>query len=190
MNIVKEQAKDFIESTEVPYSNYRLYMSRVKEWLFEYNKSSSQAEFLSSLISHFKKEMDEVASNYKNPDERIDIQQYQHLIFRLNDELEEVKENVPQGTFFEEDKQLVNEKIEEILREMQTLKNGQEIIYEDLSKELNEMKEYFFLNKKTWSQLFIGKLSTMISSGVISQTASTKIVELIQEDYSNLIESL
>ncbi|PKR80374.1 hypothetical protein CW751_09890 [Brumimicrobium salinarum] len=190
MNIIQHQVIDFVRTTPVPHSNYRLYLDSVKSWLYEINEEGTKYELLSELIKHFKQEMDEKVENTLRPDKSMEIDQYKVLIFRLNDELNGIREYVSKKNFFENEKSKLDEKLDEILCQLQTLKNGQEIIYEDLTKELNEMKEFYFLNKKTWKELLIGKLFSMVNSGVISLTVSQKIVNIINDEYANLIDQI
>lgn len=44
----------------------------------------------------------------------------------------------------------------------------------------------YFLDKKNWSQLFMGKLTEMIASGVVSETMSKEIAGLIKSNYTEL----
>ena len=65
---------------------------------------------------------------------------------------------------------------------------GQKITYDDLFKELQELKSFYYLNKKNWIEMFTGKLSGMIAGGMISETISKEIVEVIKEYYPDLIK--
>lgn len=190
MNIIQEQVNHFIENTEVPIHNYRLYLSRVKDWLYEYSSEEKQYHLLTEMIFYFRRERDEEEKELKHPERSLELKQYDHLLFRLEDEAQGIKKYLSEDSFFENDKNETSAKLDEILERMQKLENGQEIIYEDLSKELNEMKDYYYLNKKTWSQLFIGKLTTMISSGIVSETVSKEIVRIIEEGSTKLINQL
>ena len=71
-----------------------------------------------------------------------------------------------------------------IVEDLKLLKLGQEVIYDDLLSELNELKEYYFLEKSSWKQLMLGKLTEMIAGGVISETVSKEIVNLVNMKFS------
>ena len=64
-----------------------------------------------------------------------------------------------------------------LLKEIEKLHLGQQITYDDLLKEVSELKKYFYLGKKPFKDMLIGKLSEMIAGGVISETISNQIVE-------------
>jgi|SRR5690554_3689792 len=187
MNIIKEQANDFLERTSHMNGQYNDYMDKVNSKLYDFRKDRYKIEFMHYLMQSLKNDEENHAKHCKNPITCTESKFYRQILFLLTEELEEIKKSTDEDPFFENDKSEINAKLDEILAQYQTLKNGQEIIYEDLSKELNAMKEYFFLDRKTWSQLFVGKLTTMVYSGVITQTVSKEIVEMIEEGYSTLI---
>jgi len=77
------------------------------------------------------------------------------------------------------EEQLLNSKIDQILKDLEDLKTGQEILWTDLTEELNELKELYNLGKKNWRQIFMGKLLDMVAAGVISETVSKEIAKAI-----------
>jgi len=187
MNIIKEQANDFLERTNDYNWQYNDYMGKVNSKLYDFRKDRYKIEFIEFLMHSFKKKGEKHEKKCKDTLTCNESKFYRQILFLLTEELEEIKKSTDEDPFFKSDKSEINDKLDEILAQFQTLKNGQEIIYEDLSKELNAMKEYFFLDRKTWSQLFIGKLTTMVYSGVITQTVSKEIVKMIEEGYTTLI---
>lgn len=88
------------------------------------------------------------------------------------------------------DRKETNDLLHKILNELEVLKLGQEITYDDLKDSFEELKEYYFLNKKTWQQLVMGKVMEMVASGVISETASKAIVKIVNDNYKSIIESI
>jgi predicted CopG family antitoxin len=187
MNIIKEQANDFLGRTSHSSGQYNDYMAKVISKLYDFKKDRYKIEFLHYLMQSFKEEEVEHEVHCKNPKTCTESKFYRQILFLLTEELEDIKKNTDEDPFYEKDKSEINDKLDDILAQFQTLKNGQEIIYEDLSQELNSMKEYFFLDRKTWSQLFIGKLTTMVSSGIITQTVSKEIVKMIEDGHNTLI---
>jgi predicted transcriptional regulator len=81
------------------------------------------------------------------------------------------------------------DRMNELLKkELDVLKNGQEVIYTDVLNELGELRQYYNLPKKNWRQMFSGKLGEMVAGGVVSETLSKKIVELINPAVDKLLE--
>jgi|WetSurMetagenome_2_1015567.scaffolds.fasta_scaffold00571_17 hypothetical protein len=108
---------------------------------------------------------------------------YNHEIidYFLNQELNRFGFKKPSDSFSNLEVETFNNKIEDIIEDIQTIKDGQQIIYEDLTNELNELKELYFIGKKKWYQIWLGKVVEMTISGIITETVSKKIITTIQE---------
>jgi hypothetical protein len=184
MNLIQRQADDFLEYNHDEHGKYKEFVSAVKSELWEYNKTPYKIEFLERIMSGLKKGFDKHLSKC---DKDCDVKKYyENALFFLQEELEELETDIDSSDFSGTDKVQLNNALEKILSEMNTLKLGQQITYDDLASEFEELKDMMFLDKKTWSQLFIGKLAEMIASGVISETISKEIAESIKSNYSNL----
>ena len=73
------------------------------------------------------------------------------------------------------------------MNKIEELKLGQQIIYDDLLQEINELRELYFLGKRKWYQILAGKFVDMTVSGVISESISKEIIESIKPDFTMLI---
>lgn len=118
---------------------------------------------------------------------------YEYLAKQLDIPLDGSRQsNSTQDVFTEKEKKEMNEKLdqvmEKIMTEFETIKMGQEIIWTDLKMELEELKQLYFLNKKNWRQLLTGKFTEMVAGGVVSETVSKKIVELINPVMQRLLK--
>lgn len=97
-----------------------------------------------------------------------------------------------QSVFTEGEIKKMNEKLDrmnELLKkELDGLKSGQEVIYIDILNEFEELRQYYNLPKKNWRQMFSGKLGEMVASGIVSETFSKRIVELINPAVERFLE--
>lgn len=89
----------------------------------------------------------------------------------------EEKLNYPEFFNYEE-RLILNDKIDKIPQTLELLMIGQEVLLNEIKKEMNEMKEMYSLPKKTWRQVFFGKLAEMVFGDIISETISKKIIEV------------
>ncbi|CAN5413832.1 hypothetical protein BH10BAC2_BH10BAC2_48640 [soil metagenome] len=64
----------------------------------------------------------------------------------------------------------------------------QKFVYDEVMAELKEMKDLFFLGKKNWSHLLIGKLFDMTASGIVGATLSNEIIASFNKDFPHLIK--
>ena len=113
---------------------------------------------------------------------------YENTLFFIQNERDEIIESLPSTDFSLQERTDINESLQKILADLDKIKMGQEITYDDLITELNDLKEFYYLNKKHWSQMLIGRLTEMVASGVINETISKDIVETVTKHYSGLIK--
>lgn len=52
-----------------------------------------------------------------------------------------------------------------------------------LKLELSEMKCYYFLDKKNWKQLFLGKVLVLENAHIITREQSNRLLESIEERF-------
>lgn len=109
------------------------------------------------------------------------------LFFFAQNERDEILEDLDPESFNFIQRESVTKQLEIILKSLNKIELGQQISYDDLTKEFDEMKEHFYLAKKPWSEMFVGKLSEMVASGIISETISKDLISLVRESYSELI---
>ncbi|NQU85782.1 MAG: hypothetical protein HQ541_08485, partial [Mariniphaga sp.] len=109
--------------------------------------------------------------------------------FFLVQELEVLGVETGQEIFDASEQSEMKQKLDDILYEIAHLKMGQEIIYEDIKTELEELKSLFYLSKKNWKQLLLGKVIDMTIAGLISETISKQILELLQNDILKFISA-
>lgn len=186
MNIVQNQAIDFLEENYNEGYSYKTFIDHVRIRIHDYNKVNHQVIFMETLLNRIKIEYDEhykVCTNKKNCETN---KFHENVLFFLQEDLEVLEAKISPEDFKNSEKDLINQNLEKILEELKTIKLGQEITYDDLSNEFEELKDLYFLNKKHWSQIFAGKLTEMVGSGVISEAFSKRIIELINENYDNL----
>lgn len=178
MDIVEKISKNFIEDNFLygGWNNESL-IEKIRGKLYDFDSKIAKIKFLSLFVcdanelylKHYNvcNEKDECETNF----------QYESLIYYLKQELERLDIIVNEDTFTLSEKLDVESKLDEILKNFDELKKGQEIIYEDLLKEIEELKSMLFLGKRKWHQLLLGKFTEMTLSGIISETVSKQIIE-------------
>lgn len=190
MNLIQKQASDFFIRTFNENGTYEKFIQNVRSQLYEYRKDSHKLEFLDKLMSLLKKSYDEHLIDCQFPNERNECSinnNYENSLFFLQNEREEVIEYMPETEFNTKERIEINNSLQKIIEDLEKIKLGQEITYDNLSDELNELKEFYYLNKKHWVQLLIGRLTEMVASGVVSETVSKEILQTVLKNYSGLI---
>ena len=92
--------------------------------------------------------------------------------------------------FDNSEKLLLTVQIDSLKEDLTALKLGQEIIWTDFTDQMNELKEALQMPKKSWKQFLLGKLFEMTVSGVISETVSKKIIELLSPHIGMIANSI
>ena len=189
MNIIQRQADDFTLYKLKLSGKYGDFINEVRSELFEYRKTTHKIEFIERIIQNVKIKYDKhllVCTNKKNCPEN---EYYENILFFLQEELEELEEELSPIEFTKIEKNSVNETLQKIISDINLLKLGQEITYDDFKEDFEELKDMYYLNKKTWLQLFIGKLSNRVASGIISESLSKELLEIISLNYNDLISN-
>jgi O6-methylguanine-DNA--protein-cysteine methyltransferase len=191
MNLIQDQATRFYEWKFNEYGNYQEFISEVRTQLDEYRKDAHKLEFLDYLMTLLKQEFDKhlEVCQHKNEKNVCDVNKnFENSLFFIENERDEVIEYLPKTEFNLKERSGINDSLQKILEDLNKIKIGQEFTYDDIVEELNELKEFYFLNKKHWSQMFIGRLSEMVAGGVISETISKEIVETVLKNYGGIIQ--
>ena len=189
MNIIQQQATDWMRFRFDPAGEYKEFIDNARSQLYEYRKPSHKLEFVDEIMRILKVQYDEHLKVCPHPNDSSKCyfnKNFENALFFLQNERDDILDNLPASDFSIQDRNIVNENFKNILDDLKLIQVGQEITYDDLKKELDELKEFYFLNKKHWSQLLIGRLSEMVASGVISETISKDIVEAVTKNYESL----
>ena len=190
LNLIHRQADDFLRNAQrVTRYNYKDFIQEVRNALLDYNKITYKIQFIERIKYRFKMDYDKHLDkcDMKVKSNCIENQIFENLLFFLKEKLEELESEVDDKDFDLSNRNNMNQTLNEILIKLNKLNIGQEVIFEELSDEFAELKSFYFLNKKNWVELFMGKLTNM-TGGIISATISKEIVSVIKESYPNLIQ--
>jgi len=100
----------------------------------------------------------------------------------------------PVESFTFDEIQSLSAKIDALVIDMQNMKQGhdeiklgQEAIWTDIREDLEELKALFFLGKKTWRQLLFGKVAEMTVSGIVSDTISKWVEDILKPELLKIL---
>ena len=157
--------------------SYQDFIGLVKFEINQYSQVSHKIQFLETVMFEAKKDFEEHLLTCSSLEECQTNLFYESVIFFINEIRNELSKNLSLEEFNESDILRYKTGIDEILSKINTLQLGQQITYDDFIEQFNEMKSYFYLNKKTWNQMLAGKLLEMVAAGVVSETISKQILE-------------
>lgn len=189
MNIIEKQADDFVKYHMSDHGDYKEFIDKVRLQLYEYKKAIYKIEFVEYIISKAKIAFDDHLPICTSKNNCAVNKYYENTLFFLQEELEELESELNPEDFSRDEKTSLNQTLQKIVEDLNTIKLGQQITYDDVKDEFEELKALYYLNKKTWVQLFTGKLSELVAGGVISETISKDLAEIIKNSYKELISS-
>jgi hypothetical protein len=87
----------------------------------------------------------------------------------------------------ERDRQEYDDKLDAIISEVEKLREGQGLIYDDIIRELEELKGMYDLGKKHWGQMVKGKVMEMVLKGAVQESVIKPLLKMVGEDFSRLL---
>ncbi|MDX1943369.1 MAG: hypothetical protein SFU99_22580 [Saprospiraceae bacterium] len=182
MDVVKELANEFIRRDLRSVKNgYQKPLESLRYKLFELNKEKDKIEYLEIIQNQLVTDLENHRKECKHEGNCQWSKNYEAAIYFINQELEGLGIIVSDDLFTEIEKNKYDTQIDEILKEVEKLRKGQEIIYDDLISEIRELKQLYFLNKKNWRQLLMGKITELVIGGLNQELANKIISSIIQE---------
>ncbi len=182
MNLIEKQAEKFSLYNLDSNKNYQDFIQLVNQELVHYSQFSHKVQFIETVMCEVKKEYDEHLQDCTSKDDCDQNFYYESINFFLNELRTIQNKNLTEQEFKEVDIIRYRTGIDEILNKLNEIQLGQQFTYDDFYDQFEELKTYFFINKKSWNQMLAGKLLEMVAAGVISETVSKQIVSII---YSN-----
>ena len=182
MNLISKQAVKFTMYNLDVNKNYQDFTKLVNQELLHYSQLSHKVQFIESAMCEVKKEYDEHLPNCNAKNDCVYDFFYESVIFFLNELRLDFSKKLTIEEFNDTDIIRYQTGIDEILLKINELQLGQQVTYDDFIEQFEEMKSYFFINKKSWNQMLAGKLLEMVAAGVISETISKNIVSIIYKN--------
>ena len=188
MNFITKQAFNFAEEN-LMYGpgQYERIINETRNHVADIDDPLDKIKFLNTVLEYNSTLQKKHSIECKNPEGCQKDFGYQSITYYLTQELTRLGVKLKSDAFTTEEKENTNIKIDEILTELSSVKAGQQVIYEELQNELNELRGLFFLGKKNWFELLLGKGTEMVASGIISATVSTQIIHTVKTSFPQLL---
>lgn len=184
MDIVEKQADRFIRIKYERFKSSKEFIDDLKLELYNYYRPSDKIKFIERILLKARYDRDEHTKVCKNPQQCRELQDYESIVFFMQQELDD--NGVDNRNLFNSSESFeINTRVDEWINELKNFRNdieqlkiGQQLIYDDFIEEFENLKKQTYLDKKTWRQILMGKLFEMTISGVISESLSKRIIEI------------
>lgn len=188
MDIITKLANKFVQRRlHGRITKYAEIIEAARVQLYDIDEELDKIKFLRIILEGNNEIYDEHKPNCTSPDTCPINFAHESIAYFLAQELARLGVKLNEDTFTLEEKESADSKLDKILKDLEELKVGHQIIYDDLQNELSELKELYFLGKKKWHQLFTGKCVEMVSGGIISETVSKQIIKALEPTLTKLI---
>lgn len=189
MDIVEKLAKrSYQDNIEYSRGNIRNSVNNIKLLVYDFDSQIDKIKFLNFHINWVDEEYQKHLEGCTSPNDCQTNEDAETLIFYLQQELKALGVELNEDTFVYQEKINADLKLEDILKKLEEVQLGNQIIYDDLLKEFEELKSLYFLGKKKWHQLLAGKVVEMSVGGIISETVSKDLIGLIKPSLNNLLK--
>lgn len=182
-------AMEFAENQYHYTGSPREFIDKLKSELYRYNSDSDKLNYISVVRNFVKNGHDEHYEECKNREKCDELKDYNKALYFIDGLGIDYGIKLKNDDIFSDIEKLeYNNKLDQILRDLQEMKQGQEITYNDLLEEIEELKKLYFLGKKNWKQLLAGKTVEMVAGGIVSETVSTQLIKLTGIVTGNLLK--
>lgn len=184
MDIIIKQAKRFTDNYFMGgVSNYKEILEGAKQTINAIDNPLDKIKFLNIILERNNTDYEIHKPVCGDPENCNKNFAYESIGYDLKQELYRLGIRINDDAFSKEEKKQSDTKLDDILNSLDNLKAGQQVIFEELS----ELRDLYFLGKKKWYQLLLGKSTDMIAAGIISETVSKQIIHDIKPVLTNLI---
>ncbi|MES2458893.1 MAG: hypothetical protein V4594_25305 [Bacteroidota bacterium] len=188
MDYIKKRAEKFVSHyIEHQVDEHEKVISEAQSELYNINSPLDKITFLRVILEANDKEYQKHLLVCTNTNECQINYEHESIHYYLAKELEDLGIHLNQDQFTKEEKVVADNKLDKILEELEKVKLGQQLTYDDILAELEELREFYILGKKKWYQLFLGKTAEMVIGGVISETVSKELISAMGEISQKLI---
>jgi len=113
---------------------------------------------------------------------------YERIKYFLINEMQELEVFIDDKNYTEDELNKVFTILEELKASIEHLKMSNEIIYNDLIEEIEELKNLTYLGKKKLTTILVGKITELTLGGYVSKLATDIIEKYKLIDLGNLLK--
>lgn len=188
MNYIKKRADKFVKNYIAgQLSDHEKIIYEVQSESYKIDDDLDKITFIRVILEENAREYAKHLLKCTNKDNCSVNYGHETIQYFLTQELNKLGIKTNNDQFTIEEKIIAESKLDKVLEDLQELKIGHELIYDDLKAEIQHLKELFILGKKTWHQLLLGKTTEMVIGGVISETISKEILEKVSGDFQKIL---
>lgn len=188
MDLIINLANKFVHNyMSMGVNNYHEIIDQATNKVSEIDNHLDRIKYLNVILEANNKLYQEHLAVCKNPIDCTQNFSHQNISYFLKQKLSRLGVQINSDAFTPDEKRQTDSRLDEILKDLSALKAGQQVIYEDLQTEIEELRNLYFMGKKNWYQLLVGKSIEMVAAGIISDSVSKQIITSFKHSFQNLL---
>ena len=145
------------------------FIKKTKEVVLNYNKNTQKVFFLENLLSVVNNKFERHLVFCSTKDCRF-VNYFRTIIFYIKSEIDYYESTISSSHLTKSERYSINVEINLMIKAIADLKEKNASKYAYFLTEIKEIKNYFYLDKKIWKQLLIGKIYDMEHNNIINMT--------------------
>lgn len=179
MYIPRQLAEDFWEEN-CDYINSKEFIPKAREAAHEIDAKGDRVVFLTDIMAKVTAAL-EGHGACGNPHCTVEPS-HQKAIYFLRQELTRLDVVVDQDPFSSTERDIIFERLEQILNELAQIKEGQGIVAQDVE----DLKDLMYLGKKIWHKQYVGTITGWVASGMVTEATAKPLLEVMRNALSQL----
>ena len=189
MNVIKQIADDFFDKTLIKQTDHEYFLILVKQSMESYDNVLFKEIFLERIIIRLKLNFDShlvFCTERENGSCRF-IKFYETVLFFLSHQLLKLEKSLPKKDINSSERKQTYRKVRDILQSSKLVELNNKHNHSVLLQETKELKEFYYLDKKHWRQLLIGKIVELYGIKTINKTTNNELMKVTDEIYAVFI---
>jgi hypothetical protein len=179
MNIPRQLAEDFWEENS-DHVNSKEFIPKAREAAHEIDAKGDQIVFLTDIMAKVSAAL-EGHGACGNSHCTVEPS-HQKAIYFLRQELSRLDVVVDQDPFSSTERDIILERLEQILNELAQIKEGQGIVAQDVEG----LQDLMYLGKQKWHRQFVGTVSDWVGAGMVSEAVAKPMLSAMQTAFDQL----
>lgn len=186
MDFIKYHADEFLKQYEFKEKRFIVFLEEINFHLNYYKKGVQKIFFLEHIfmVEKIKYERHlKFCSESSHNNCRI-TKYFEMELFFLQNEIDFLESKLNAKYLKKNERTGINIELDYFIGTLYQASFQDKNNYLILKKELEEMKHYYYLDKKNWRHLFIGKITELVTKNILSAEISKNLIEIIDDVYT------
>lgn len=180
MNYIEKQARKLVKEEFDRLEEADELLETAYKTLSKVDNKKDKLNYLAILLEGNNSAREIHLKDCPNKDDCYILDAHEKVHYFLLQELDKIGISLEEDAISNTEKESINTSLNEVLESLDNLEIGQQITYDDLMQEMEELKKWQVFGKKNWRQLAMEKTGEMVVGGVISEATAQPIIQFFK----------